>query len=239
MAKVNFMRKLTDEEVQNIEVVDGQFLVSGEGTAYVDYNGKRVPLGDKASISQLRTALGLDNDTYVEEEVYSKGELVVYNHTLYECSQDNVTGEFDNTKWLALTIMKLIEKVGKLSDLNTNDKSSIVNAINEINAILSYSTDEQIVGKWIDGSNVYRKVVTGTTSTQTGVTAVLLSNVKHLISINGYYLQSGRVSETSALSDNTSCVLDESTNVVTYYFNNASISANFTYNFILEYIKND
>lgn len=103
----------------------------------------------------------------------------------------------------------------------------------------TFSTDEQIIGKWLDGSNIYRKVVTGTTSTQTGVTAVLLSNVKHLISINGYYLQSGRVSETSALSDNTSCVLDESTTVVTYYFNNTSISANFTYNFILEYIKND
>lgn len=103
----------------------------------------------------------------------------------------------------------------------------------------TFSTDEQIIGKWLDGSNIYRKVITGTTSTQTGVTAVLLSNVKHLISINGYYLQSGRVSETSALSDNTSCVLDETTNVVTYYFNNASISANFTYNFILEYIKND
>lgn len=106
MAKVTFIRKETDSEIQQTDIVDGQFLVSGEGTSYVDYNEKRVSIGDNANISQLRVALGLNDDTYNKEEIYSKGDLVVYNYTIYECNEDNVSGEWDSSKW---TIVPIIE----------------------------------------------------------------------------------------------------------------------------------
>lgn len=105
MAKVTFVRKSTDEEIQNTNVVDGQFLVSGEGTSYVDYDNKRVSLGDNAAISQLQTALGLDKDTYNAEEIYSKGDMVIYNHTIYECNTDSTTGEWDSSKWTIVPII--------------------------------------------------------------------------------------------------------------------------------------
>lgn len=49
--------------------------------------------------------------------------------------------------------------VGNLRTLNTTDKSSIVGAINEVYQSNVYSTDETVVGKWIDGKPIYRKVI--------------------------------------------------------------------------------
>lgn len=52
MTKVNFKRTLTDDEVNNIELEDGNFIVTAEGTAYVDYNTgrKKLGVGDKEYI---------------------------------------------------------------------------------------------------------------------------------------------------------------------------------------------
>ena len=52
------------------------------------------------------------------------------------------------------------DNMGLLSNLNTTDKSSMVNAINEVNNKFNYSTEEQIIGKWIDGKPLYRKTIT-------------------------------------------------------------------------------
>lgn len=60
--------------------------------------------------------------------------------------------------------------IGNLSNLNTTDKSSLVNAINEINEFNIYSTTEQIVGKWYDDKTIYRKILTGTTSSSASFT---------------------------------------------------------------------
>lgn len=56
--------------------------------------------------------------------------------------------------------------VGNLTQLHTTDKTSIVNAINEVNQNDinkgTYSNTEKIVGKWTDNKPIYRKVITGT-----------------------------------------------------------------------------
>ena len=48
--------------------------------------------------------------------------------------------------------------IGDLNTLNTTNKSSIVGAINEVYQNNVYSTDETVVGKWIDGKTIYRKI---------------------------------------------------------------------------------
>ena len=53
------------------------------------------------------------------------------------------------------------ENVGDLTQLNTANKSSMVNSINEVNNKFDYSTEEQVIGKWIDGKPLYRKIVSG------------------------------------------------------------------------------
>ena len=99
MAKVTFVRKNSDEDIQNTDIVDGQFLVSGEGTSYVDFDDKRVSLGNNAAISQLRIALGLDTDTFTPGTAYDVGDMVIYNHMIYECNLAHVAEEFESEKW--------------------------------------------------------------------------------------------------------------------------------------------
>ena len=41
MAKVDFRRVATNAEVENIDIVDGQFIVSGEGKSFVDFGNER------------------------------------------------------------------------------------------------------------------------------------------------------------------------------------------------------
>lgn len=49
--------------------------------------------------------------------------------------------------------------IGDLSSLNTTDKSNLVSAINEVNSKDIYSTTETKIGTWIDGKDIYRKVI--------------------------------------------------------------------------------
>lgn len=56
-------------------------------------------------LNNLRTALGINLDTYSSTATYSKGDLVVYNHTIYECSEDDLTGNWDASKWTIVPII--------------------------------------------------------------------------------------------------------------------------------------
>lgn len=58
----------------------------------------------------------------------------------------------------------------------------------------TYSTDERVVGKWIDGSDIYEK--TFNKSITLGVqewtnTSETIENIKQLISVDAYYSNSG------------------------------------------------
>ena len=48
------------------------------------------------------------------------------------------------------------DDVGNIADLNTEDTSSIVNAINEVKDKFNYSTEEKIIGTWF-GKKLYSK----------------------------------------------------------------------------------
>ena len=54
-----------------------------------------------------------------------------------------------------------------------------------------YSTDEQIVGTWVDGKPIYRKVIDTTTPSSTNVESVVasLTDEKSLISLNAFVYQ--------------------------------------------------
>lgn len=56
-------------------------------------------------LNNIRTALGINLDTYSSTVTYVKGDLVVYNHTIYECNEDNVTGNWDASKWTIVPII--------------------------------------------------------------------------------------------------------------------------------------
>ena len=78
------------------------------------------------------------------------------------------------------------DNMGLLSNLNTTNKSSMVNAINEVNNKFNYSTEEQVIGKWIDGKPLYRKIVFGNVpqSDNYPTVATGITNLDKVVSIS-------------------------------------------------------
>ena len=137
------------------------------------------------------------------------------------------------------------DNVGDLSLLNTINKSSIVGAINEIVDRNVFSTVEKIIGKWIDGKPIYRKVcvinspVVGTISY-----AHYISNFKTLISAtaNGTQANGGQQYFPRAVPGDSNWSLNigdvNSTTFSLQIANNNTGNYAFTkVNVILEYTK--
>lgn len=57
-------------------------------------------------ITNLRIALGLDTDTFLIGESYDVGDMVIYNHVIYECNVPHVAEEFESEKWNIVPIIK-------------------------------------------------------------------------------------------------------------------------------------
>lgn len=81
--------------------------------------------------------------------------------------------------------------IGNLTNLTTTDKSSLVNAINEINGEIPdiYSTSEVKTNKvWINNKPIYRIVIDlGLLGAQTTISNVI-SNCDKVISFDGYII---------------------------------------------------
>lgn len=95
-------------------------------------------------------------DAYDPTATYNTGDVCIYNNVLYICTEDNITGTFDPSKWTATTIDNII---GDLSQLTTTDKSSLVGAVNEVNGkIKTYNwmgTNVAITTLYSGGSMYY------------------------------------------------------------------------------------
>lgn len=76
--------------------------------------------------------------------------------------------------------------------INATNLNKIENGIydnsNSIDALIEYSTQETVIGKWINGKPIYRAYITGNvgTSSASGIIyQTVLSNVDEIISWNG------------------------------------------------------
>lgn len=87
--------------------------------------------------------------------------------------------------------------IGDLSNLNTTNKSNLVDSINEVNNKFNYSTEEQVVGKWANGKPVYRKVLNiGTPSSQRTYPTHGISNLENVINLYGFCYTDGSTRQT-------------------------------------------
>jgi hypothetical protein len=87
------------------------------------------------------------------------------------------------------------DNVGDLTNLDTTDKSSIVNAINEVLDGDVYSTNEIKTNKvWIDGKPIYRKVIETTSPSSTNSWTVIgsISNLDTIINLYGWVKASNK-----------------------------------------------
>lgn len=81
---------------------------------------------------------------------------------------------------LSTKVDTLNTNVGDLSTLNTTEKSNLVGAINDVYQNNVYSTDETVVGKWINGKPIYRKVVELPKITTTNKDVTVNCNINNL-----------------------------------------------------------
>ena len=129
MAKVYFKRKTT-QEIQDLPIEDGALIYNIEnGKTYMDYGEERLQTGGNA---ETMIAIGGEQPTDEDIKIWFP---------------DNTT----NTK---------ASEVINSMDGNETDLSPSVNAVKSfINERATYSTNEKVVGTWIDGKPIYRKVI--------------------------------------------------------------------------------
>ena len=153
---------------------------SSVGTTKVQYYG-----GDATTYINLTNTVinnaELDDLKDVDISNVQDSQILKYNST---------SGKWENT-----TESSIMPDLGDLSDVTlttpTNGQTLIYNSANSkwVNGNTGgsshiYSTTEQIVGTWIDGSTVYEKVCTGTTNGETA--QVLVSGVSKIVSMTGH-----------------------------------------------------
>ena len=113
-------------------------------------------------------ALASIESTFDPTTIYSVGAKVIYNSLLYRCTVAVVTpGPWTGSdNWERITVDSLIattdSKIGHLTSLNTTDKSSLVNAVNEVNGALTAKIIERTFTETTSASgNITITVPTG------------------------------------------------------------------------------
>lgn len=116
-----------------------------------------------AGIKENDVAIG--KEAYDDTQTYSVGDYCIYNNVLYCCKVAVTTAEsFNSSKWQETTVL------------------------NELNKQQTYSATATIVGKWINGKNIYRKIVTISVTTLGQSAGVKLDdNVDEIISYSGVF----------------------------------------------------
>lgn len=166
----------------------------------------------QTDINNAEAVIGNETDTYSASSKYALGSLVIYNSLLYKCTTAITVAEaWNSAKWTQVSLTSL-----------ANDGDV-------------YSTSEQVIGKWIDGKHIFRKILTGT---YTGPTMNIgtISNVDKFISFTGTVKLGNIFQKIGGYfnSDNYSHITSNN-GVITLYtptsWNNA------TYHLIVEYTK--
>ena len=69
MAKVDFKRVKTNAEVNNIDIKDGNFIVTGEGKTFIDYENERKAIGGTPDIEMSDTSTNSVENRVIKQYV--------------------------------------------------------------------------------------------------------------------------------------------------------------------------
>ena len=165
--------------------------------------------GDNTIVKAINKTLGNFADEFntTEGSTYAKDDCVLYNGVLYQCSNISGTtsGTFIPADW---TQIKSVDVGSGGGGGSSGDHITLTQA--EYNALVqagtvdpdayyfisdatlpsyahNYSTTEQVVGTWVDGSPVYEKTfVVNNPSTGNNTITHNISNLDMLISVSGF-----------------------------------------------------
>ena len=167
MAKVEFTRVETDEEVEDISIKDGQLIYSKSGKTYMDYGDERIPTGSGGSSVDVDTEMSDSSTNAVQNKVikeYVDNQVII---------SDTEPTDEENKIWIDTG------EVGSQASEITNTYNTSENlgySCNYVNNLFSYSTAEKIVGKWINGKPIYKKTFNFTVPAHTGETYQAISS---------------------------------------------------------------
>lgn len=104
-----------------------------------------------------------------------------------------------------------------------------------------YSTEEQVIGKWIDGKPIYRKVFTGTTNgsdntiiTKTTLNIDKLTNSSGILYNSAVQINIGKSESIGNTNGNTRVWINNGNVVLTV---GSDLTTGFSYIAVLEYTK--
>lgn len=139
MAKVNFIRKHTKAEVNDEPIVDGNFIVTGDGGTFIDYGEERVPINGTIVVKNEET----ESDTDVYSCNYINGIIESGSN-----SNGNWTKFADGTMICTRTITVTIDCTNSWGSLyygQNNDKFNFAQSFIEPPILnLQYTTNEAI-----------------------------------------------------------------------------------------------
>ena len=170
MSKVKFKARTT-AEIENLDIENGSLIYDTQtGKTYLDYNNSRIPTGSGSGgggipVSDTPPSFPLENDLWVDTTTDS---LKRYNGTSWIIIGAEVDDEVSTTS------------------TNAVQNQAITNYVDGLN---TYSTTEQVVGTWIDGKPIYRKVITGSWSSANG-TINLVDNVSSIVKFHPRFKKS-------------------------------------------------
>lgn len=145
----------------------------------LSYDGTYWQIGDVCSldtrlttveedINNSEAVIGNSTDTYSASSTYALGSLVIYNSLLYKCTTAITVAEaWNSAKWTQVSLTSLA---------------------NEDNV---YSTEEKVIGKWVDGKPLYRKVFSKSYTESSGLEETLVNNVSFGACLFGFTQGSG------------------------------------------------
>ena len=112
MSKVKFKRYLSDSDVSNVPLEDGSFIVTKDGTSYVDYVDERVAFGDtpdtEMSDESIHTVQNRVIKNYVDDEVDGvQNNLNKIGKTLWEGSFSTGTLTVPNLNQYTMIILQV------------------------------------------------------------------------------------------------------------------------------------
>lgn len=148
------------------------------------------------------------------------------------------TTQIATTAFVQTAVSGKVDKVnGKAlssNDFTDNDKSLL-------DGLGTYSSEEVPVGTWLNGQTIYRKVISGTPSVQSGNVQHGVSNFGAPINCYGFYKRNsdGAFEPMPGTYTNWECWMYDftSTKFTLRFSNNAWNSGIAFYNIVLEYIK--
>ena len=187
MPKVEFKRVQTDEEVENIDIKDGQLIYTGTGKTFMDYGNERIPTGSGGGSVDVDTEMSDTSENavqnkvikeYVDDQVSSIPEEVIISNSEPTSTGNKIwidTGEVQNSG----SELPMVYPVG-----------SIYMSVNNTNpaTLFGFGTWEQIKDTFLlSAGDTYTAGATGGEATHTLTTREIPKHEHQITWANGAY----------------------------------------------------